>query len=434
MKKIVVLLLVMTGAFVILSGASANSGTEPEVTFERDVASVFQSRCVACHQAGGSAPMSLATYGEARPWARAIKEKVITHAMPPFYAAGPVGYYENDTRLTKNEIDTIVRWVDSGAPRGNPSDRPASRDRVADNHQQKPDLVLTPRKPYTVKNDGKDDFQLFVFDHAFEQDTWIRGMEVHPGNKSAVHHMVVYLLPDSFKAGPDSRVEGVGASVMGAEAILFSNPGSLPKFFKDGSAMLIKKGLRLGVQVHYAPTTKDNVVDQTSLGVYYANNVVNKMIRFVYGAKANIVIPAGEEHYQLTDYKKFKTDALVSNFACHMHLRGKSFTIRLIYPDGRTETVFELPQFYFNWQQSYTLAKPLAVPKGTVAEFTAVWDNSLRNRYNPDPTREVRFGFNTSDEMMGGTITYIIPEEELGIQVKNGVKVETQAAGIRNPA
>jgi len=221
---------------------------------------------------------------------------------------------------------------------------------------------------------------------------------------------------------------------MGAEAILFSNPGSLPKFFKDGSAMLIKKGLRLGVQVHYAPTTKENVVDQTSLGVYYANNVVNKMIRFVYGAKANIVIPAGEEHYQLTDYKKFKTDALVSNFACHMHLRGKSFTIRLIYPDGRTETVFELPQFYFNWQQSYTLAKPLAVPKGTVAEFTAVWDNSLRNRYNPDPTREVRFGFNTSDEMMGGTITYIIPEEELGIQVKNGVKVETQAAGIRNPA
>src|SRR6185295_12281631 len=138
MKKIVVLLLVITGAFVILSGASANSGTEPEVTFERDVASVFQSRCVACHQAGGSAPMSLATYGEARPWARAIKEKVITHAMPPFYAAGPVGYYENDTRLTKNEIDTIVRWVDSGAPRGNPSDRPASRDRVADNHQ--PDL------------------------------------------------------------------------------------------------------------------------------------------------------------------------------------------------------------------------------------------------------------------------------------------------------
>jgi hypothetical protein len=434
-KRIALSFLVILFAFVILSGsigANASNGHNPEVTFERDVASIFQNKCIECHHAGGSAPMSLVSYNEARPWARAIKEKVVTRTMPPFYVAGPIGYYADDIRLTQEEIDTIVRWVDTGAPRGNPSDRPKMEGWLADKAKDEPDLVLTPRKPYTIKNNGEDDFQLFAFDHVFTQDTWIKGIEVRPGNKSAVHHVVVYLLPDSFKAGPGSRVEGAGASIMGAEAILFSNPGSLPKIYEDGTAILIKKGLRLGIQVHYAPTTNDNVVDQTSLGIYYANGVVNRMVRILYGGKANIEIPAGEKNYQLTDYKKFKTNAIILTFGCHMHLRGKSFTIRLIYPDGRRETVFEVPQFYFNWQRSYALAKPLTVPKGAVAEYVAVWDNSSRNRFNPDPTRVVRFGFNTTDEMMGGSITYVIPEEELGIQVKDGVKLEEgRTAGIR---
>lgn len=426
-KKVVLSLSVIICAFVVLSGsngATASNGPAPEVTFERDVTSIFQKKCLECHHPSGSAPMSLVSYDEARPWARAIKEKVVTLAMPPFYAAGPIGYYEDDIRLTKDEINTITRWVDSGAPRGNPSDRPKHKDWLKENQGEKPDLVLTPRKPYTVKNDGSDDFQLFAFDHVFTQDTWVRGIEVRPGNKSVVHHVVVYLLPDNFKAGPDSRVEGAGASIMGAQAIVFSNPGSIPKMYKDGSAMLIKKGLRLGIQVHYAPTTKANVVDQTSLHIYYANGVVNKMVRVLYGTGGRIEIPAGEKNYQLSGYKKFKTNALILAFSCHMHLRGKSFMIRLIYPDGRTETVFEVPQFYFNWQRIYTLAKPLAVPQGTVAEYVAVWDNSSRNRFNPDPTQVVRFGFNTTDEMMGGSITYVIPEEELGVKVKNGVKIE----------
>ena len=430
-KKTILPLAALIYGFVILSGSiSASNLRESEVTFEKDIAPIFQNKCLGCHSPGGSGPMSLISYSEARPWARSIKEKVVMLAMPPFYAAGPIGYYENDIRLTRDEIEAITRWVDSGAPRGNPSDRPKERVQIEESDLERPDLVLTPRKPYTVKSNDEDDFQLFAFDHMFAQDTWIRGIEVQPGNKSAVHHAVVYLLSDKFKAGPDGRVEGAGASIMGAEAILFFNPGGNPRMFKDGSAMLIRKGSRLGIQIHYAPTTKEDVVDQTSVYIYYANGVVQKMIRFLYGGKIKIEIPAGEQHYQLTDYKKFKTSALLLTFSCHMHLRGKSFTIRLIYPDGRTETVFELPQFYFNWQRSYTLAKPLAVPQGTVAEYIAVWDNSARNRFNPDPTVDVRFGFGTSDEMMGGGIAYVIPDEELGIPVKNGVRVEERQPSV----
>jgi hypothetical protein len=415
---------------------SARIGTKPPVTFEKDVAPILQDKCQECHRPGGVAPMSLVSYVETRPWAVAIKEKVVMRAMPPFYAAGPTGYYENDTRLTEEEISVITRWVDSGAPRGNASDHPKDRDWYVGKQGQKPDLVLKTRMPYTLKKDAIDDYELFAFDYTFLQDTWISGIEVHPGNKSAVHHIAIYILPDRLTAGPDGRVEGAGADtlIMGGQLVLFWNPGSLPRMFKDGSAMLIQKGSRLGIQVHYAPTTKDNVVDQSWIGLHYATGVVDRMVHFQYGGKSRIDIPAGEEHYQLIDYKKFRTDALITMFGAHMHLRGKSFTIRLIYPDGRKETVFELPQFYFYWQRSYSLVRPLAIPKGTVAEYTAVWDNSPRNPYNPDPKQSVHFGFRTSDEMMGASIIYVDPQEKLAIPVKNGVRVnEAEAIRSRNP-
>src|SRR5262249_42625650 len=129
----------------------------------------------------------------------------------------------------------------------------------------------------------------------------------------------------------------------------------------------------------------------------------------------------GADDHRLTDYRRFQTDALISGFSAHMHLRGKSFIIRLHYPDGRIETVFDVPQFRFNWQRNYTLTRDLSIPQGTVAEYIAVWDNSAKNRFNPDPLQTVRFGFNSSDEMMAGSIVYVDPHEKLGLQIRHGV-------------
>jgi len=199
---------------------------------------------------------------------------------------------------------------------------------------------------------------------------------------------------------------------------------------QPGRAVLIPKGARLGIQVHYAPTQKTDLVDQTSVGLFYANGTIDKVSHQMYGGSDNIEIPPGEAHYQLVDYRKFKTDALIYGFAVHMHLRGKGFIFRLIYPDHKTQTVLELTHYNFNWQRFYKLAKIIWVPKGTVAQYTAVWDNSAKNPYNPDPGKTVKFGEKTSDEMMSGTIMYEIPEEHLGIVVKNGVQVR----GMEEPA
>jgi len=399
------------------------AGESPVITFEKDVSPIFRKKCQECHEPGGMAPMSLVNYEEVRPWARSIQEKAVSREMPPFYAGGPIGYYENDNRLTDREIDIISKWVESGSPKGISTGESKETMASASERPVKPaDLVLQPPVPYQLKNDGVDHFELFAFDqHIFAQDTWIRGIGVRPGNRSLVHHVVVYLLPANFKAGVDGRVDGVDAVIMGAQPVIFWTPGSLRRMFKDGAALLLPKGSRLGMQIHYAPTTDRQATDQTSIDIFYANGVVDKTIRVLYGSKFKIDIPPGESHYQLIDYKKFQTDALISTFSAHMHLRGKSFIIRLIYPDGRKETVFEIPQFYFNWQRGYTLAKPLVVPKGTVAEYTAVWDNSARNRFNPNPNQSVRFGLSTRDEMMSGSIVYVIPEEKLGLEVKHGV-------------
>jgi len=350
--------------------------------------------------------------------------------MPPFYAAGPIGYYQDDGRLTEEEIKVISKWVDDGAPRGRASTQPRESRWSDDGGTEKPDLQLKIQTPYKVKKDGPDDYEYFAFDYVFPQDTWIRGVDVLPSNRSAVHHVVVYNLPDQVIAGADGRIEGANP-LMGATVVLFWNSGGLPLRLPPKSALVIPKGSRLGLEVHYAPTTLDGVVDQPSVGIYYANGVVDKLVHSQYGITRNIEIPAGQKSYQLVVYKKFTTDALIVSFGAHMHLRGKSFTIRMIYPDGKKETVFELPRFYFYWQRSYILAKPLAVPSGTVAEYTAEWDNSAGNPYNPDPGRAVRFGLGTNDEMMGGRITYLIPDEELRSNIKDGVKVATPAANPR---
>jgi mono/diheme cytochrome c family protein len=406
--------------------AATGDGKQAGVTFEGDIAPIFRNKCQACHRPGGGAPMSLIGYAEARPWARAIKEKVLSRTMPPFFAAGPSGYFENDTRLTKEEIELVARWVDAGAPRGTPPRAQRNASAAAPITEHKADIMLKVPKSYTVRNDGIDDWQLFAFDYVFEEDTWVRGISIQPGNRPAVHHIGLYILPEKLKANADGRVEGGGADtlVMGGQLLLFWNPGGLARMYKEGSAILLPKGSRLGIQVHYAATTAEHVVDQSAVALYLANGVVNKRVRVLYGEQSKkIQIPAGEQHYELTDYKKFKTDAVITTFSAHMHLRGKSFIISLIYPDGRKETVFELPRFYFSWQRAYTLATPLAVPKGTVAEYKAVWDNSPQNPYNPDPQQVVHFGVKTTDEMMGGSIVYLIPDEELGIRVRNGVRI-----------
>ncbi len=408
---------------------SSNTADRNSITFAKQIAPIFQKRCEECHRAGGMAPMPLATYEQSRPWARAIKEKVASREMPPFHAAGVVGRYQHDPRLTDAEIATITKWVDGGAPRGNPKDLPAPVQWKNDWTFGEPDLIVQPKQAYALKASQQDHYVFFVFDYVFPEDTWIRSIVTRPGNLKAVHHANTHVVPPLFKAPPEGFIAGdFEPSARGTVMVSGWAPGVQPVMLLDGLAIRIPKGMRLGIQIHYAPAEKETV-DQTQVGVYFADGLIKKHLRVMFGDRRDLSIPPNDPNYSLTSTRTFDTDAIIHFFHVHMHLRGKSYAMKLTYPDGRQETALEAPRYDFNWQRTYVLAEPMRVPKGTKVDFTGAYDNSPKNRFNPDPARWVKWGEKTTDEMMQGRIFYESVDENLNVKVKKGRVVVADSAG-----
>jgi hypothetical protein len=206
-------------------------------------------------------------------------------------------------------------------------------------------------------------------------------------------------------------------------------PGVASVVLPEGTGVRIPKGMRLGIQVHYAPSDQERI-DQTSVGIYFADGLIRRHIRVLFGDRRDVEIPPGEANYSLTARKTFDTDAIIRFYHVHMHLRGKSYVMKLHYPDGREQIAIEVPRYDFNWQRVYTPIEPLRVPKGTSVDFIGTYDNSPANRFNPDPTKTVRWGEKTTDEMMQGRIFYEVADENLNLQVKKGHVVQApESAG-----
>ncbi|NOT60761.1 MAG: hypothetical protein HOP19_11130 [Acidobacteria bacterium] len=398
------------------------------ITYARDVAPILQKRCEECHHAGGIAPMQFTTYDAVRPWAKSIKEKVASRQMPPFHATGALGRYLDDPRLTDVEIATITQWVDGGAQRGNLKEAPKPREWKNDWQLGMPDLTLKVRKTYTLPQSAKDRYVFFVFDHVFPEDTWVSSIATRPGNPKAVHHANTHLVPPNVKV-PDEgwMADDFEPGKNGTIMISGWVPGSNDVLLPAGTAVKIPKGMRFGIQIHYGPNDKE-LSDATSLGIYLADGTVNKNLRMMFGDRKDLQIPAGEANYSLTSKSTFATDGLIRFFHVHMHLRGKSYAFRFTYPDGRQETLFDVPNYDFNWQRSYILQEPIRVAKGTQVEFIGAYDNSTKNKFNPDPTKTIRWGEFTTDEMMQGRIFWEAVDEKLNLTVKKGVVVKNESA------
>jgi hypothetical protein len=430
MKKLILpVAIALFGVVLNSAGAVFSSTSKAAVTFTRDVAPIFQKRCEECHHANGVAPMSLVTYEEVRPWARAIREKVINRTMPPFHATGAIGRYHADPRLTDAEIETIKDWVDGGAKKGSLKDMPKLLTWKNDWQLGEPDLVLKVKKAYTLKASDKDQYAFFVYDQSFPEDIWIRSIVTRPGNARAVHHANTHLVPPNLKVPDEGYFEGdFDPGARGTIMIAGWVPGTNDVLLPAETAVRIPKGMRFGIQIHYGPNEKETT-DATSLGIYLADGVVNKNLRMLFGDRKDLLIPPGEANYSLTSRATFNNDAVIRFFHVHMHLRGKSYAFRFTYPDGRVETPFEVPNYDFNWQRSYILSEPMRVPKGTKVEFIGAYDNSKQNKFNPDPTATIRWGEKTTDEMMQGRIFYEVADEKLNLKVKKGrVVASTETA------
>src|SRR5256714_896028 len=430
-KSIFCAIVTLFVAMLFATASTSAGGSKRAIVFTKDVAPILQKHCEECHRQGGVAPMSLVTYEEARPWARAIKERVSRREMPPFHATGALGRYVGDPRLTDEEIATISNWVDGGATRGNLKDAPAPRQWKNDWTLGTPDIIVKASHPYTVKAGEKDQYVFFMFDYVFPEDTWISSIETRPGNPRAVHHANTHLVPPAIKVPAEGYIAGdFDPTARGTIMVAGWAPGVTPVMLPEGTAVRIPKGLRLGLQVHYAPAAEETT-DQSEVGIYLANGLINKNLRVLFGDRKDIEIMPGVADQSFVAKNTFQTDAVIRFMHVHMHLRGKAMVMRLTYPDGRKADVLEVPSYNFNWQRVYILKEPLRVPKGTTVEYIGTYDNSPKNKFNPDPAKTVHWGEKTTDEMMQGRIFYEAADEKLNLWVKKGRAVAASEAASK---
>ncbi|HKQ03504.1 MAG TPA: cytochrome c [Blastocatellia bacterium] len=375
------------------------------VTFSKDIAPIFFSKCAACHRPGEIAPMSLLSYKEARPWARSIKEKVVNRVMPPWHADPHVGDFRNDRRLSDKEIATISAWVDNGAPEGNPRDLPPTP-RFTNGWQiGQPDVVLSMPTEYSVPAEGTVSYQYFSVPTGFTEDKWIQAAEVRPGNRGVVHHVIVFVV------GPEAARQRMGAfrGEGGFEGLVGTAPGEEPMVLPDGIGKLIKAGSVLMLQMHYTPNGKATT-DRTSIGLRFSRKPVQQALAGGAAMNHRFEIPAGSDNYEVKSVYAFKADSHIHNLMPHMHLRGKDFEYQLVYPDGTAKTILRVPRYDFNWQTRYEFKEPVAAPRGSRLECVAHFDNSTKNKWNPDATKVVRWGQQTWEEMMIGFVGFTLDE------------------------
>jgi hypothetical protein len=388
--------------------------------FSKDIAPILYRHCASCHRAGQIAPMSLLSYEEVRPWAASIREKVATGAMPPWHSAAPTGQFSNDRRLSDAEKGLISRWVAGGGPKGDVKDLPPVPAFADDWEIGKPDAVITMPEPYVVPARGTIDYRNVTVPTNFTEDKWIQAIEVRPGTRSVVHHILVFAvgtrqnqaytqivpqLPRRPETAPNGR------SVRKPESLIATTaPGTNAMVFPPGTATRIPAGASLRFQIHYTTNGKE-VGDRSSVGVIFAREPPEKEMHT--GAFMNplLILPAGAADVPVPTAIQFNQDVHLTALFPHTHLRGKSWDYKIVYPDGRTETVLPVPHYDFNWQTYYIFATPLAVPKGSTLEAVAHYDNSANNASNPDPNKEVHWGEQTWDEMQYTGVNYTVDNE-----------------------
>jgi hypothetical protein len=397
---------------VVLFGIPAfAASTATPVSFHKDVEPILQKHCQGCHRPGEIGPFSLLSYNEARPWAKAIKVAVATEKMPPWFADARYGHFANDRRLSPAEIGTLTAWADNGAIEGDLKDAPPPMT-FQDGWNIKPDMIVEMPKDFHVKATGTINYQNILVKVNFPEDTWVVAAEMRAGNPKVVHHMRAIVRPPSStwlaKAIPgeayEEGSEEMGGARQGTDLLGKYNPGLGPQIFDiENSAKFVPKGSDIVFNLHYTAAGMEQT-DRSKVGLVFAKAPPKRRYWMSPGTPAafNLAIPPGDNNAEVVSEVTVGIDsAKLVYVQPHLHLRGKDYELRLIYPTGETETVFK-GKWDFNWQIGYQFAKPIPVPKGTRMLAIAHYDNSINNKFNPDPTKLVLWGDQNWDEMQSG--------------------------------
>jgi hypothetical protein len=396
-------------------------------TFNADVLPILERKCQTCHRPGEIAPMPLLTYQSTRPWAKAIRDAVLTGKMPPWPADPRFGHFSNDPRLTPEEIATLAAWADSGAPEGERT--PHESATWTGGWKIRPDVVVT-LPEFSVPAKGVVELTDVIVPTGFTKDTWVTSIEIRPGNRAVTHHVILEIVAhgpdhqhgvwhaDARKRDADgAAVKRIPRSdrlrdIAGVEAVYV--PGAAPADYRlHDAAKLIPAGAELLVQMHYTPKGAA-AVDRTEIGFTLAREEPKRRFITVNPTAlrdaAHFRIPPGDPDWETRTEVIFNQDAQLVWFLPHMHLRGKDMTYRLIDPGGESRTLLRV-KWDFDWQFAYDAAAPIAVAKGTRLEVTAHFDNSRNNRLNPNPDRQVFWGDQTWEEMMVPWFGIVVPKD-----------------------
>jgi hypothetical protein len=437
-------LLVAVVLLGVSSGAAPPSSAPAAPTFTRDIAPILYKNCTSCHREGEIAPMPLVTYADARPWAKSIKAKVASREMPPWGADPKFGTFKDDKSLSAEAIETITRWVDAGAPKGDDADLPPLPEFPTGWPQGQPDAIVSMPFEFAIPAEGEVDVIDFFTPTPFPQDVYVKGLAVKPSTPGVVHHAGVYVI-DKLPPGArfeNGRIIGAdgkpmtrnqvarasgGSATQEIQKLLSFVPGRGYEEYQGGAGQLIKAGSYIDFYMHYTPTGKPEK-DRTEIGLYFAKpgNAVTHQIYHSFGvagpttyyvqgeevkptrsAKADggeggvdlPPIPPYVDDWRVVSVHSIKEPVTLYGLTPHLHFRGKSMKYTLTLPDGSEEVLLSVPRYDFNWQSYYELQTPRRIPAGSKVTVTTLFDNSIRNRYNPAPEKTVYWSEQSWDEM-----------------------------------
>jgi hypothetical protein len=413
---------------VLLALPVSSIAADVPVTFAKDIAPILQEKCQDCHRTGSMAPMSLVTYEETRPWAKSIRQRVIARQMPPWHIDKTVGVqqFKNDMSLSDQQIGAIVKWVDTGAPLGNPKDMPAAKQWPAENEWKaarelgQPDLVIK-SEPYTMAAHHQDVWWRPVSDIPLTEPRWVRAVEMRPGTlagRRITHHAVTYLAQDD----PESIIPGSDAELRGRAMLMEWAVGKGYDLYRPDTGKLILPGSQIAWDIHIH-AVGEAIRDHVELGIWlYPKGQEPKHRTYLTAFQAvkgrnrtRVVDIPPNSLVESQNFTVLPQAAQLENFQPHMHLRGKAMEVEAILPDGSQQVVSYVGKFNFNWMTNYIYADDAApaFPKGTMIRVTAWYDNTTANPNNPDPDQWVGFGDRTVDEMGHAwmNVTYMSDEE-----------------------
>jgi hypothetical protein len=417
------------GALMAAGEGTVGTQAAKPVTFTKDIAPIFQEKCDECHRQGAMAPMSLESYQSARPWARSIKERVVKRQMPPWHLDKSVGIqkFKNDASLSDEQIASIVKWVDSGAPQGDPKDMPAAKVwpkegtwQLEEVFHRPPDMIIK-SDDYTMPAVSQDQWWKPVVDLGVTEDKWVRAVEMRPGTaagRKITHHAIAHLLQketDALANDPDDPAQEQGGTLM--EWAVGKNYDA----YTPGTGKLIAPGAKVWWDIHYH-AVGEQITDHVELGVWlYGKDEKPKYRTYLTGFQGTNSGAGSRLDIEPNSigvsqgFRVLKAPAILGNFQPHMHLRGKAMLLEAILPDGTTQTISYVDHFNFNWMTNYIYADDAApvLPKGTIIHVTAWHDNTTANPSNPDHNQWVGWGDRTVDEMAHAwvNVTYISQED-----------------------